>query len=153
MTNLRLIRMHPKHDECWTLMPHLERRLTEWAIRFGQGHVEGFTGKVKAAFVLGLDTVATWVMVNAEGQIVGHLVAIEDDYSGRKVGFVVQLAADVRVPETIQADAQFELDAWARGKGFKEILMLTRRANMRAWRRWGFTLYRFLLRKDLSADG
>ena len=128
------------------------RKVLASAIAFHQGDVEELVKKVEGSFVVDNDAMAMWLIVERpEERVVAHLLATDDLYGGRKVAFVLQLAAEPRsLPrEHIQTCGE-ELRAWARSREATRILMLTRRARLGAWRRlFGFVPYRLLMQMEL----
>lgn len=148
-----LVRLDRKNDRAWALLPQLSARILDFGVHAGQRDIDLLVKKVEAAFVVPMETVAAWAAVEGE-RVIGHLLAVEDEWAGEKVGFVLQLSMDGgRIPAAVRTDAQRELDAWARSHGYRKLLMLTRRGTLRAWRRcYGYRLERFLMAKELG-DG
>lgn len=151
--SVELIRLDRKLDRAWALLPQVAARILDFGVRMGQADIDLLVKKVEAAFVVPMDTVAVWLAVDGE-RVLGHLLAVEDDWAGQKIGFVLQLSMDGgRVPEDVRRLANQELEAWARGHGYRKLLMLTRRGAFRAWRRlYGFDLFRYLMTKELGDE-
>lgn len=150
--SVELLRLDRKNDRAWALLPQLSARILDFGVRTGQGDIELLVKKVEAAFVVPMDTVAAWVAVDGD-RVVGHLLALEDDWTGQKVGFVLQAEMDGgHLPVAIHREAKHELEAWARGRGYRMLLMLTSRAPGAWARRFGWHRVRSLMGKELGDE-
>lgn len=145
---VRVVRLSRHDAAAWALMPALMRRVADWSARFGQGDVSSFIAKVEAAFVLDVPTVAVWVLLIGD-RIAGHLIASDDQFSGRRVALVNHLVVDSgRLPYPLRKGATLELEQWARSIGASELMMVTSHLEPKAWRRYGFQPYRLIGRKE-----
>lgn len=151
LVSVELVKMDRKNDRAWALLPQLAARIHDFGVRMGQADIDPLVKKVEAAFVVPMETVAAWVAVDGD-RVVGHLLAVEDDWTGRKIGFVLQAEMDGgHLPSAIKREAGHELEAWARGRGYGSLLMLTSRPP-EAWRRFGWHRVRSLMGKDLGDE-
>jgi hypothetical protein len=148
---VRLLRMDREDPECWALLPQLAARVLAWGTRFDQTGAPLLVQRLEACFVLHDDAMAAWVGVRGQ-EIVAHLIAAEDLHGARRVGFVAQLVMAPRVvPDAVKRAAERALEGWARARGFQELMMLTSRFRPTGWqRRFGFTPYRLLCRKEIG---
>jgi hypothetical protein len=155
-TAVRVVRMQRAADECWGLLPTLRRRILAFGRQFLLEMQEAFADRVEAAIVGADPTVAAWLVVDPlAGEVVGHAITLEELYNGSKVGWVVQAVSDHRrVPMATQRGIMDEILEWARGRGLKELFVLTKRRRPRAWAElYGFQEHRFLYRREVPPKG
>lgn len=146
--DFEIVRLDAKNPAAWALMPQVRERVLSMAILGGDREPEKLVERVTAAFVLGLDTWACWLVVRkADYQVIGHLLACDDVWNGVPVAFVLQLDVEPRaLGHADLASVQAELRAWAKGKGYTRILMSTRRSRLRAWKRlFDFAPWRIIM--------
>ena len=145
---MQIIRVWKKEPDSWVLMPELLDRIRTRCNESG-GNGEALATRMEAEFIVCQESIAAWVVVK-NGRIVGHTLLTCDSFNLVPELFVAQLVAP-GVPRAVVQAADDEISDWARGKGYHRLVMITRRLNLRAWRKlFGFQMFRAILYRELG---
>lgn len=150
---VRWLRMHRSDPETWGLMPAYIERVREAGKRFNIVNIDELCTRLEAAFVVPIETITGWVVLDASNEILGHVIVSEDILAGRKVGWITQAVSTDprRVSRAIAREVLADVERWARGCGYAELAMLTSRRETRAWERsYQFTTSRLLMTRPVT---
>lgn len=167
---MRLVRLTPKSEECWSHLPTVRASIAEAGVHFKQKGCPTVIDRIVANFAAeSLDsyqhvpkeqqhTTAVWyIWDDSAGALRGHLVALDGDWDGTHVTFVYQVWVTPKWPgrrdpifKALQDTAAVELDHYARSKGAERILMYTLRPSRLWGHRWGFKMRRFMYEHEVT---
>jgi hypothetical protein len=143
-----VIRMQRDDERTWALMPVVLDRIRAFCEAFETETLPAEAEEiVRVWFASGDHRLGLWVVVDAAGRAVGHLLAVPEISGDHyKSTLIRQAYIDAGVDLGPVSKLVFdEVAAWSRQLGIHKVFIVTHREEATLARRWGFTPHKTIM--------